>query len=60
MAEKTEGAAGNCALLDGASYLESLRDDREVYIYGQRVADVTSHEAFRNSARCDSTPSGGR
>ena len=35
----------------GEQYLESLRDGREVYIYGQRVKDVTTHPAFRNSAR---------
>jgi 4-hydroxyphenylacetate 3-monooxygenase len=34
----------------GAEYLQSLRDGREVYIYGERVADVTTHPAFRNSA----------
>jgi 4-hydroxyphenylacetate 3-monooxygenase len=34
----------------GAEFLESLRDDREVYIYGERVKDVTVHPAFRNSA----------
>ncbi|MDM3975313.1 4-hydroxyphenylacetate 3-hydroxylase N-terminal domain-containing protein [Mycobacterium marseillense] len=37
--------------MTGAEYLESLRDDREVYIYGERVKDVTSHPAFRNSTR---------
>ena len=31
--------------------LESLRDGREVYIYGERVDDVTTHPAFRNAAR---------
>src|ERR1700678_2542105 len=35
----------------GAEFLESLRDGREVYIYGERVKDVTTHPAFRNSAR---------
>ena len=35
----------------GAEYLESLRDDRDVYIYGERVKDVTTHPAFRNTAR---------
>ncbi|HEX5045795.1 MAG TPA: 4-hydroxyphenylacetate 3-hydroxylase N-terminal domain-containing protein [Gammaproteobacteria bacterium] len=35
----------------GAEYLESLRDGREVYIYGERVEDVTTHPAFRNTAR---------
>ena len=34
----------------GAEYLESLRDGREVYIYGERVKDVTTHPAFRNAA----------
>ncbi|POA86748.1 MULTISPECIES: 4-hydroxyphenylacetate 3-monooxygenase, oxygenase component [Pseudomonas] len=36
--------------LTGAEYLASLRDDREIYIYGDRVKDVTTHPAFRNSA----------
>ncbi len=35
----------------GAEYLDSLRDDREIWIYGERVRDVTTHPAFRNSAR---------
>ncbi len=34
----------------GAEYLESLRDGREIYIYGERVKDVTVHPAFRNAA----------
>ncbi|MFD9893855.1 4-hydroxyphenylacetate 3-hydroxylase N-terminal domain-containing protein [Amycolatopsis sp. NPDC059027] len=37
--------------MTGAEYLDSLRDDREVYIYGERVGDVVDHPAFRNSAR---------
>lgn len=37
--------------LTGAEYLESLRDDREIYIYGDRVKDVTEHPAFRNPIR---------
>jgi len=35
----------------GAEYLESLRDGREVWIYGERVKDVTTHPGFRNAAR---------
>src|SRR5580704_6334773 len=35
----------------GAEYIQSLRDGREVYINGERVADVTTHPAFRNSVR---------
>jgi 4-hydroxyphenylacetate 3-monooxygenase len=35
----------------GEEFLESLRGDREVWIYGERVKDVTTHPAFRNPAR---------
>jgi aromatic ring hydroxylase len=35
----------------GADYLASLSDGREVFIYGERVKDVTRHPAFRNTAR---------
>jgi 4-hydroxyphenylacetate 3-monooxygenase/anthranilate 3-monooxygenase (FAD)/4-hydroxyphenylacetate 3-monooxygenase len=31
---------------DGKSYLESLRDAREVWVHGERVKDVTAHPAF--------------
>ncbi len=34
----------------GAEFIESLQDGREVYIYGDRVRDVTKHPAFRNGA----------
>jgi 4-hydroxyphenylacetate 3-monooxygenase len=43
------GAAGRP--FTGQEYVESLRDGREVYVYGERVADVTTHPAFRNSVR---------
>ena len=33
----------------GADHLAALRDGREVYIDGERVADVTTHPAFRNA-----------
>ncbi len=35
----------------GAEYMQSLRDGREVYIDGERVPDVTTHPALRNSVR---------
>jgi 4-hydroxyphenylacetate 3-monooxygenase len=38
----------------GAEYLESLNDGREVFIYGEKVKDVTKHPAFRNT-RCMTT-----
>jgi 4-hydroxyphenylacetate 3-monooxygenase len=37
--------------LTGAEYLDSVRDDREIWIYGERVKDVTTHPAFRNTVR---------
>ena len=37
--------------LTGAEFLDSLRGPREVWIYGERVKDVTAHQAFRNPAR---------
>jgi 4-hydroxyphenylacetate 3-monooxygenase len=48
-AEDAIGAQGRP--FTGAEYLESLRDGRDVYIYGERVDDVTTHPAFRNTAR---------
>ncbi|MFI7107468.1 4-hydroxyphenylacetate 3-hydroxylase family protein [Nonomuraea sp. NPDC050227] len=37
--------------LTGSEYVESLRDDREIYLYGDRVKDVTEHPAFHNPVR---------
>jgi 4-hydroxyphenylacetate 3-monooxygenase len=36
-------------LMTGDEYVESLRDGRSVYIYGEKVNDVTTHPAFRNA-----------
>src|SRR5512141_2027128 len=49
--QRPEEVVGAARPFTGAEYLESLRDGREVYIYGERVKDVTTHPAFRNSAR---------
>jgi 4-hydroxyphenylacetate 3-monooxygenase len=35
----------------GAEYLASLDDGREVYVEGERVANLADHPAFRNAAR---------
>lgn len=57
MTEESPSAPGNdhgrriTRPLTGDEYVESLRDDREVYLYGTRVKDVTSHPAFRNPIR---------
>ncbi len=37
--------------MTGKEYLESLKDGREIWLYGEKVEDVTTHPAFRNSAR---------
>ena len=42
---------GNTCLLDGESFLDSVRDGREVWYDGEKVRDVTTHPAFRNSAK---------
>ncbi len=53
--QQTQTASTNGATrtrpLNGAEYLDSIRDGREIYIYGERVKDVTTHPAFRNTAR---------
>ena len=52
---RDEGSAAATAAparpMTGAEYLESLRDGREIWLYGERVADVTTHPGFRNTAR---------
>ncbi|MGI5186165.1 4-hydroxyphenylacetate 3-hydroxylase family protein [Dactylosporangium sp. CA-152071] len=35
--------------MTGAEYTQSLRDEREIYLYGDRIKDVTEHGAFRNA-----------
>ena len=47
----TAQTTGRTRPFTGAEYLESLRDGREIWIYGERVKDVTTHPAFRNTAR---------
>jgi 4-hydroxyphenylacetate 3-monooxygenase len=37
--------------MTGHEYIESLKDDREIYLQGERVKDVTTHPAFRNPIR---------
>lgn len=38
-------------IMTGARYIESLRDGREVWLHGERIADVTKHPAFANVIR---------
>ncbi len=53
MTENPDAPTGQTTALppNGEQFLASLRDGREVWIYGERVDDVTTHPAFRNSAR---------
>ena len=37
--------------LTGAEYIESLKDGREVWIYGAKVKDVTERPAFHVRVR---------
>jgi 4-hydroxyphenylacetate 3-monooxygenase len=48
---QSSDATGKRGMFTGKEYLESLSDDREVWIHGSRVKDVSNHPAFRNSAR---------
>ena len=48
---ETIGDVQSKAPMTSAEYLDALRDEREVYIYGERVKDVTTHPAFRNTVR---------
>jgi aromatic ring hydroxylase len=37
--------------MTGDEYLESLRGPRDIWIYGERVKDLTTHPGLRNAAR---------
>ena len=47
----SRAATSAAPLRTGAAYLDSLRDGRQVFVEGERVADVTKHKAFREAAR---------
>ena len=46
----TQSATATGAM-DGAGYLESLRDGREVWVNGEKVQDVTTHPCFASVAK---------
>jgi 4-hydroxyphenylacetate 3-monooxygenase len=46
-----DAANATACPMTGDEYLESLRDPRDIWIYGERVKDLTTHPAFRNAAR---------
>jgi len=47
----TTGNVPTSRPMNGQEYLDSLDDGREVYVYGERVKNITKHPAFRNTAR---------
>ncbi|MFV0373959.1 4-hydroxyphenylacetate 3-hydroxylase family protein [Microbacterium sp.] len=42
---------GPTAAFTGAAYLDSIRDDREIWFHGERVRDAGAHPAFAQSLR---------
>jgi 4-hydroxyphenylacetate 3-monooxygenase len=49
--QQTNGELRTTRPMTGAEYVESLRDGREIWLYGEKVPDVTTHPAFRNMVR---------
>ncbi|MDQ0379757.1 4-hydroxyphenylacetate 3-monooxygenase [Amycolatopsis thermophila] len=49
--DETVAPARTTRPMTGEEYIESIRDGREIFIYGDKVDDVTTHPAFRNSVR---------
>ena len=46
-----QGPSPATSLRSGADYLKSLNDGRQVYLDGERIADVSAHPALRQAAR---------
>ena len=51
MATTEDGTETQALLRTGGQYIESLRDDRVVFYKGERVEDVTTHEATAGGIR---------
>lgn len=49
MSNATEMSEGN-GIRTGKEYLDDLRDDREVWIHGEKVKDVTTHPGLHRGA----------
>jgi len=41
---------------NGRTHTAAVRDGHELYIYGDRATDVTSHPAFRNTVASAAAP----
>jgi len=51
MSERDTALTPGSGVRDGNAYLEGLRDGRDVWIHGEKVADVTSHPGLSRGAR---------
>ena len=51
MTVQQEGSKVGQGIRTGAQYLEGLRDDRDVWINGERVGDVTAHAGLNRGAQ---------
>ena len=51
MAMQQEALAAAGGIRTGEQYLEGLRDDRDVWMNGERVRDVTTHPGLGRGAR---------
>jgi 4-hydroxyphenylacetate 3-monooxygenase len=48
---QSQARPATTSMRTGAEYLRSLNDGRQVFVDGEKVADVTRHPAFREAAR---------
>ncbi len=48
---RTSNIGAGISMRTGSDYLRSLNDGRQVFVDGERVADVSRHRAFREAAR---------
>ncbi|MGY3622726.1 4-hydroxyphenylacetate 3-hydroxylase N-terminal domain-containing protein [Bradyrhizobium sp. USDA 10063] len=49
MGEASSGAAAGGLVKNGAEHIASVRDGRAVFLDGERVADVSTHPAYRHA-----------
>ncbi|WP_454617780.1 4-hydroxyphenylacetate 3-hydroxylase family protein [Bradyrhizobium cenepequi] len=49
MGEASSGAAAGGLVKNGAGHIASVRDGRAVFLDGERVADVSTHPAYRHA-----------
>src|SRR6185312_1316797 len=48
---ETTGSVKGLKPYTGKEFIDSMDDGREIYIYGERVKNISTHPAFRNTAK---------